>query len=157
MCCPGFGPLTCEAFPGGVLPRILSISSHLLISLTKRRWNELTLGLSWNQRSVVGQVSLSRCFNRCMCTNKADNFLVLLINFILKPSEGLYSHGVHILGDLLGKGRLVWSCPPSLNIGVGCILSAAGDVSPRYIITTSFRTTLFSYLVSIVEYLYKFI
>lgn len=39
------------------LPRILSISSHLLISLTKRRWNELTLGLSWNQRSITGQVS----------------------------------------------------------------------------------------------------
>ena len=31
-----------------ILPRILSISSHFLISLTCFRWNELTLGLSWN-------------------------------------------------------------------------------------------------------------
>lgn len=43
---------TCAAEParinisGASLPRILSISSHRLISLTKRRWKELTLGLS---------------------------------------------------------------------------------------------------------------
>lgn len=32
------------------LPRILSISSHFLISLTCFLWNALTLGLSWNEK-----------------------------------------------------------------------------------------------------------
>lgn len=54
-----------------LLPRILSISSHLLISLTKRRWNELTLGLSWNQRSITDQEDASYCIShRCIHNNK---------------------------------------------------------------------------------------
>lgn len=51
--------LPSQVLCAALLPRILSISSHLLISLTKRRWNELTLGLSWNQRSITGQVAAS--------------------------------------------------------------------------------------------------
>lgn len=59
--------LRCSA----LLPRILSISSHLLISLTKRLWNELTLGLSWNQRSITDQEDAGYCISRpCIHNNK---------------------------------------------------------------------------------------
>lgn len=44
-------------------PRILSISSHFLISLTYFRWNALTLGLSWKTKQVQETQSV-RIFNQ---------------------------------------------------------------------------------------------